>query len=485
MRSSPALPLYPTYVMHCSVICLVLLLLSCVFAPPLAPSVTFFFCDVMLYASDLHPNLPPLLAPVAGEIAREAPGTCCFSSSCYFFSAPPPPPAFRMAGASDRGAAYLSCRIHSLPACFSRAAVAVCKLTSPPADIPPLVSLCRHALPGYNAREGGVFSTAAGHLHPRHQLPFVLSRVAASKAIASLLPCRRSACPTEEDLPAVVFTDRREAAPTLHGCRLSITHEDSAAASVAWPVSSSQFSSFKDSSVPARRLCMEKELCGSHSALPDATATSFTYAIDVANVAEVHRVRSRFPHLGQRWMPQCITTASAEDVRCALTCLQKQHQESVAVVGVPEERRGSEVISAPQATCRRDEWWRHLAAPYASEADAYAAVVLAQHWGARECAVKLVGIPGRSFAYECLRALPLSGADAVITESTPFTTSFMVPHTLYCAEVHGMEAETLAQQGLRPLLYLYTWTEWVPFNGTGDLPYVVVLACAPSSSGAQ
>ncbi|CAC9523658.1 hypothetical protein conserved [Leishmania donovani] len=390
-----------------------------------------------------------------------------------------------MPGASDRGAGYVSCRIHCLPACFSRAVIAVCKLNSPAPDIPPLVSLCRCGLPGYSAREGEVFSAAASGLHPRQQLPFVLSRVAASKAIASLSPDDRAACLKEKDGLTVVFTDRREAAPTLHGCCLSIAHEDSVAASVAWPVLSSDSSSFKDYNAASERLYMGAQLACSHSTLPDATATSFTYAIDVANVAEVHRVRSRFPHLGQRWMPQCTTTASADDVGRALTCVQKQHQECVAAVGAPRDSHGGEGASARQAACRRDEWWKHLATPYVTEADAYAAVVLAQHWGARECAVKLLGIPGRSFAYECVRALPPGGGGAVIMESTPFTASFLVPHTLYSAEVHGAEAATLARQGLHPLLYLYTWTEWVPLNNTVDLPYVVVLACAPCRSGAR
>ncbi|CAG9580071.1 conserved hypothetical protein [Leishmania major strain Friedlin] len=389
-----------------------------------------------------------------------------------------------MPGASDRGTAYVSCRIHCLPACFSRAVVAVCKLTSPAPGIPPLVSLCRYGLPGYSAQEGEAFSAAASGLHPRHQLPFVLSRVAASKAIASLSPDKRAACPGEEDGPAVVFTDRREAAPTLHGCCLSIAHEDSAAASVAWSVPSPDSSSFKDYHAAPERLYMEAQLVCSHSTLPDATATSFAYAIDVVNVAEVHRVRSRFPHFGQRWMPQCTTTASADDVGRALTCVQKQHQECVAAVGAPGGSHGGEGVSACQAACRRDEWWKHLVTPYVTEADAYAAVVLAQHWGVRECAVKLVGIPGRSFAYECVRALPPRGG-AVVTESTPFTASFLMSHTLYSAEVHGAEAATLAQQRLHPLLYLYTWTEWVPLNSTVDLPYVVVLACAPCRSDAR
>ncbi|CBZ29461.1 conserved hypothetical protein [Leishmania mexicana MHOM/GT/2001/U1103] len=390
-----------------------------------------------------------------------------------------------MPGASDRGPAYVSCRIHYLPACLSRAVVAVCKLTSPAPGIPPLVSLCKYGLPDYSTREGEAFSAAASGLHPRHQLPFVLSRVAASKAIASLSPNKRAACPKEEDGPAVVFTDRREAAPTLHGCCLSIAHEDSAAASVAWPVPSSDSSALKDYNAAPERLSMGTEPVCSPSTLPDATATSFAYAIDVASVAEVHRVRSRFPHLGQRWMPQCTTIASADDVRRALTCIQKLYQERVAAVGVPGDSHGGEGVSARQAACRRDEWWKHLATPYVTEADAYAAVVLAQHWGARECAVKLVGIPGRSFAYECVRALPPRGGSAVATESTPFTASFMVPQTLYSAEVDGGEAATLAQQGLHPLLYLYTWTEWVPLNSMVDLPYVVVVACAPCCSGAR
>ncbi|CAJ1033761.1 hypothetical protein Q4I30_006570 [Leishmania utingensis] len=390
-----------------------------------------------------------------------------------------------MPGVSDRRAAYVSCRIHCLPACFSRAAIAVSKLTLPAPEIPPLVSLCTCGLPGYSAREGEVFSAAAGDLHPRHRLPFVLSRVAASKAIASLSPSKTLTSPKANEAPAVVFTHRREAAPMLHGCGLSIAHEDSVAASVAWPVSSPDSFSPNDSNASPKRLCRGTEVVRAHCSLSDATATAFAYAIDVVSVAEVHRVRSRFPRLGQRWMPQCITAASAEDVRRGLACVQKQPPESGAEVGVPEAGHGSEDVSACQAVGRRDGWWEHLPTPCESEADAYAAVVLAQHWGARECAVKLVGIPGRSFAYKCVGALLPRGGGAVGAESNPFTVSFMVSHSLYSAGVSGVEAATLAKQGLQPLLYLYTWTEWVPFNRTVNLPYVVMLACTPCSSVAR
>ncbi|KAG5495374.1 hypothetical protein GH5_03034 [Leishmania sp. Ghana 2012 LV757] len=387
-----------------------------------------------------------------------------------------------MPGTSYRGAAYVSCHTHRLPACFSRAVTAVCKLTSPASGIPPLASLCTAGLLDYSAREGEAFSAAASGLHPRHQLPFVLSRVAASKAIASLSPCERSTDPKKKGRPPVVFADRREAAPALHGCRLSISHEDSVAASVAWPLSSSN-TMLNDCNAAPTSLDDGGKLSCSVAASLYPTAASFAYAIDVVNVAEVHRVRSRFPLLGQRWVPQCATAACAEDVRYGLACLQKQQQTCVTEAKVQEDIVGGEGVNTRKAADRRDKWWAQLPTPCVSEADAFAAVVLAQHWGARECAVKLVGIPGRSFAYECVRALSSRGGGPFVAESATFTVSFMGPHTLYCAEVSGVEASAFAQQGLQSLLFLYTWTEWLPLSTSVDLPYVVVLACAPCLLG--
>ncbi|KAG5470472.1 hypothetical protein LSCM1_01716 [Leishmania martiniquensis] len=388
-----------------------------------------------------------------------------------------------MPGAGDQAAAYVSCRSRRLPACFSDAVIAVCKLTSPVPVIPPLASLCASGLPGYSEREGEVFSAAASSLHPRHRLPFVLSRVAASAAIASL-----SAGESATDLrtkgrpPLTVFTDRREAAPMLHGCRLSISHEDSVAASVAWPISSLD-APFDGCGAAPTSLDGGVRLSHSFSTPVGVRAASFAYAIDVVDVGEVHRVRSRFPQLGQRWVPQCTTAASAEEVRYGLACLQQRQRAWVAGARVPEDSNGGKGIRTSQAADRRERWWEHLPTPCSSEADAYAAVVLAQHWGARECAVKLVGIPGRSFAYKCVRALSSQNGGAVAAESATFTASFMVPNTVYCAEVSGVEVCTLAQRGLQPRLYLYTWAEWAPLNTVVDLPYVIMLACAPRLSG--
>ncbi|KAG5496135.1 hypothetical protein JKF63_02436 [Porcisia hertigi] len=384
-----------------------------------------------------------------------------------------------MPGPSSRGATYVSCHIQRLPACFARAAVAICKLTAPAPEIPPLLSLCTSGLPGYSASEGEAFSAAAGGLHPRHQLPFVLSRVAASKAIASLSRGESSAVQAKRGASAVVFTDHREMAPKLHGCRLSITHEDSVAASVAWPVSLSDPSYFSVRNSLPGVLGHGTKPGASHSTLAAATAGEFAYAIDVASVADIHRVRSRFPQFGQRWMPQCATAASAEDVRRGLACLQKKQSEDMDEGGEPDERECSVRANSRKGASLRGEWWEHLPTPCVSEADAYASVVLAQHWGARECAVKLVGIAGRAFAYECVRAPPPRNDGVMAVGSAPFTVSFMAPKTLYCAEVSGVEASALALQGLQPLVCFYMWTEWVSHSSTVDLPYVVMLACAP------
>ncbi|KAK7199678.1 hypothetical protein NESM_000013300 [Novymonas esmeraldas] len=379
-----------------------------------------------------------------------------------------------MREARGGAAAWVVCRRHPLPALFAGAAVAVCRLTTPASAAPALSALCASGLPGYSAQDGAAFCAAAATLHPRHQLPFVLSRVAASTAIAALPLSREARRPVPGDETAIVFTGGREAAPQLHRCRLSISHEDVAAASVAWPALPPSPGVSHDH--------VERNVRGtttlSSAAAPRGTRGDFEYAVDVASVAEVHRVRRRFPHLGRRWMPQCSTEAPAEAIRRALVGMEQRPSRGEA--GASDDG----VVYSGAALRRRSGWWRHMPTPCASEAEAYASVVLAQHWGARECAVKLVGIAGRSFAYGCVRGAAALGCREECSagsadEVRPFTGSFLAPGALHLAAVDGAEATALAERGLQPCFYLHTWTEWAPLSDAVDLPYIVVLACAP------
>lgn len=360
----------------------------------------------------------------------------------------------------------VSCRVCRLPSPLSAAVVAVTKLTGPAHAAPPLPELCRTGLPGIESTAGSVYCAAASHLHPRHQLPFVLSRVAASAALARARH-RGSAgapCPTRDT--TAVFTGHRRDAAVQHGCQLSLSHEDTVAAAVACPL---------PPPLPVSDSTAEASQLG---------APACAFAVDVVPVEEVHRVWRRFPHLGERWMPQCVTTATPDAVQRALACMQTAQSPFTTTSGGGPGGDPNPTTTTPPslhtAAARRAAWWTRFSKPCASPAEAYGALVLAQHWGARECAVKLVGVSGRAFAYGCVRApVESTTSEAVSTRCLPFTDAFMLPDVFYRAAVEGAEGETMGRHGLQPLLYLYAWTEWVAVSEAADAPHVVVLACAP------
>lgn len=331
-----------------------------------------------------------------------------------------------------------------------------------------------------------MFHHAARSLHPRHQLPFVLSRVAASRAIEALASTEEGVDGTSSN--RVVFTGDRQSARTLYARQLSMSHEDGIAAAVAWvPDGLSSHSRSR----AADTVTLLKENAGpadaSHKSANEQLEGRLVCAVDVCPVAEVHRVRCRFPQLGARWLPQCVTLASNDAIHGALCTLAEPSMEEL--VRTDPNRSSSyayvDAVAAAALHARRRDWWRHLPRSCTSEAEAYASLVLAQHWGARECAVKLLGISGRSFSYGCL----CSGPTTTFTDSClsvfPFTTSYMSPQTLYRGLIGGTEGEVWRRAGLDPVVHLYAWVEWCPHSDTTDMPYVVVAACCSTHQTPQ
>lgn len=364
----------------------------------------------------------------------------------------------------ERSRALVVRRLRLLPFFpFRGAAAAVCQLRNTPlGEAPSLHTLCTTSIPGFTAEEGLKLFDATAHLHPRHQLPYVLSRVAASTAIGSL---------AIHGNEKVVFTGSRQSARALHGCELSLSHEDGVGAAVAWlpdaPMpqgSTSNSLSLSSSAALLKEDFLVHPACGGCG----EKRPRLVCAIDVCPVAEIHRVRLRFPQLRQRWMPQCEADAPADAVHAALLSLQQP-------VATPV--RSSDVVSVEaREQSRRREWWQQLRQPCVDESDAYTSLVLAQHWGARECLVKLLGVPGRSFSYQCVQHDPRSTSAVSHPSVQPFTAAFLRPHTLYQGLIGGCEAPVWERAGLNPVVHLYTWVEWYAHSEACDLPCVVVAA---------
>ncbi|RNF10015.1 holo-[acyl-carrier-protein] synthase [Trypanosoma conorhini] len=207
-------------------------------------------------------------------------------------------------------------------------------------------------------------------LHVNHQLPYVLSRLAASAALSSSLNA------------SVFFVGAREEA-RQYGATLSLSHEDAVGGAVAW----------RDN-VP------------------------FAFGMDVVDVSRVAQVRGRFPHFGARWMPRCQPAA-------------------LDAVDVAKVKR-----------------------TYGGCADPVD-VVLAQHWGLRECCVKLVGIAGRSFPLECFR-----GPVALFPER-------------FEAHVVGIGRAALHSVGLHSNLFVSLWPHLLRLPSGEQRPFVTVVAACP------
>ncbi|KPI88956.1 hypothetical protein ABL78_1922 [Leptomonas seymouri] len=381
---------------------------------------------------------------------------------------------------SEKSTARVIQRRRLLPVFPFRGATAVVsQLTAPLGQAPSLETLCSTALDGFTAAEGSLFLRDAESLHLRHQLPFVLSRVAASRAIESLHHKHRNA---HGGNSPVVFTGSRLSARALHGCELSLSHEDCLGAAVAWvPEVHSICSSGTGLADSGAALLAECPGDASHERNTRKEGR-VVCAIDVCPVAEVHRVRTRFPQLGRRWMPQCVTDACSDTIKEVLRAIEMPWTEPTVSTDTTDFLRtlceGDDAADTPSRRCN---WWRHLSQPCTSELEAYRSLVLAQHWGARECAIKLLGISGRSFSYECVRCDPQAPSEESCPSALPFTTSFMRPHILYRGVVDGAERAPWQRAGLSPLLHLYSWVEWCPHSAVMDTPYAVVVGCCSAS----
>ncbi|KAH9578927.1 hypothetical protein LSM04_007819 [Trypanosoma melophagium] len=141
----------------------------------------------------------------------------------------------------------------------------------------------------------------------------------------------------------------------------------------------------------------------------------FGLSIDVVDVEEVARVTKRFPQFGARWMPNCKPS----------------------------------LMSAADISTARETYGKLLDP---------VAIILAQHWGLRECCVKLVGITGRCFPFECFRG--------------PVT---LFPHQ-FEAHVVGGGRELMCSVGLVPNLRVSVWSHVVQVPGGEEKHYVVVVA---------
>lgn len=299
-----------------------------------------------------------------------------------------------------------------------------------------------------------VMRRTAASLHPRNQLPYMLSRIAASHCIQAL---------AADSSAPVLFNGSRQDALAQFQTRLSLSHEDTVGAAVAW-----------------------RPTIGGGT----------NYAIDVTSVIEVMRLKRRFPQFGRRWLPQCCVVAPAS--------VQRHTLEEVGFYRTTYQTSNG---GDQKEFCGPDKWWLRLPLSFsATEQDVYEAVVLSQHWAIRECAVKLLGVPSRSFDYSSLTApspqemVPSNLHTCTRSEHTslrerepmlPWTSAALAPGVVYRALVQGTERRVFEQHHLSPHVVLYSWVEWAASTGElvgdradgqsnvsieGRAPHVVVVA---------
>ncbi|RNE98869.1 holo-[acyl-carrier-protein] synthase [Trypanosoma rangeli] len=148
--------------------------------------------------------------------------------------------------------------------------------------------------------------------------------------------------------------------------------------------------------------------------------TPFAFGIDVVDIKRLAYVRRRFSHFGARWMPRCQPSSlDAAD----LAYVQMTYGDCIDPVDV----------------------------------------VLAQHWGLRECCVKLVGIVGRSFPFECFR-----GPVALFPKH-------------FEAHVIGSGGEALQSAGLHSNLFVSLWPHVLQLPSGEQRAFVTVVAACPRS----
>lgn len=264
-------------------------------------------------------------------------------------------------------------------------------------------------------------------LHPRHRLPYALSRCAAGQAI----PMALRAGPITP-VSAIVFAGTREDARQQYGVHLSLSHEEEVGAAVAWP-------------------------CVTDAGTPAATV----WAVDVADVQQVARLYRRYPQLHSRWLPQCELPQLPGVGEVSGV---PRHSETEAC----NEVHTGHVLDRPE--------WR---ATCSTAPEMASAVILAQHWSLRECCVKLLGVPGRAFGYGCVApptvALdnPGQGHGARVK---PFSCGPLDTGVVYQCELTGKEADVFTEQGLGRQVWCETEVLSLQVTSGTVRHYVVTVA---------
>lgn len=279
-----------------------------------------------------------------------------------------------------------------------------------------------------------------------HWIPFLLSRLAAAASLdhpafypAAGLPkevrmkrettvCKRTKGSVAQSAPCVGTAmrwwpaSRSEVRQKSKGrTALSLTHENWVAAAIAW-----------NSTSPAGMKC--------EGEINTNVASSVRFGVDVVDVAAMQRLHHKYPaKFHSRMLPQCwlsppsspMEREGKENVETYWrTWLQEtamtsdfpfspwttvnsssssQDEKEMDSERVPEHKRCT-------SRCVSSFLSRHANNDIST---AVGAITLSQHWSLRECIIKLIGIPQRSFPYDQVKT-----SDAFTTPSFfPFSSS--------------------------------------------------------------
>lgn len=208
---------------------------------------------------------------------------------------------------------------------------------------------------------------------------------------------------------------------------LSLTHEDWVGAAVAWNT-------------------MSPDRMKSKGEKGKNVASPVKFAVDVVDVAAIQRLHRKYPaKFRSRMLPQCWLsppsspmeregkekeeicwrvwlqkTAMSADFPFSpltpsnLSCSSNSEKEIDSEIAAEQNRRTSLCVSSFLA----------LHANY-DVRTAVGAIALSQHWSLRECIIKLIGIPQRSFPYDQVKTSDVFTSPPFL----PFSSS-LAPHAL-------------------------------------------------------
>lgn len=297
------------------------------------------------------------------------------------------------------------------------------------------------------------------------RIPFTLSRLAAAQAIDVVR--RGGACPS---VSALCVLDRRqswEADGLERTIGVSLAHEDDVGVAAAWRVG-----------LP---------LAGAEEGTCSAGIVS---AVDVVPVGSVQRLLHRFPHFRTRMVPQCCPAplSCCDCDACA---------PFFSGTGEGEPHAAASYLGATHSPHDPREghhsssrWWYGALGVGAREF--LAAVAVSQHWSVRECCVKLLGVPLRSFAYRALHTSQ-SFCSAPTGNAAPaaLPRGLLRSYEVYASHVTGREATAMTSLGLDPSwLRIMSWLEWVPRHTSSEhtngsdvqwMPHVVTVVVAKTT----